>query len=177
MVTMESVLDVVPAVSVAIALVYYGLQLRNQNKARQAQVYVQIYDKFSSPDFMERYFTAMAREWEDYDDYIEKYGSKRFTNPREYGRAASVGVYFEGIGVLLKHGFIDVQMVVDLIGTTVLTWWDMIGPVMSEYRVRLNNPRAYMYAEHLYNQVKQVAEKEHPELDTSKISLPPKPNP
>ena len=45
MVTFETVLDVVPAVSVAVALVYYGLQIRNQNKARQAQLYAQIYDE------------------------------------------------------------------------------------------------------------------------------------
>jgi hypothetical protein len=125
---------------------------------------------------MENYFKAMAREWKDYDDYTEKCGSQRFTNPKEYSKAVSVGIYFEGVGVLLKHGFINVQMVVDLLGTTVLTWWDKMRPYMIEYRVRLNNPRAYMYAEYLYEQVKQVVEREHPGFDTSKIKLPPKTN-
>jgi hypothetical protein len=176
MVTLEQIIYIVPILALTASILYYALVLRNSNKARQAQIYVQMYDKFSSPEFMENYFIAMAREWEDYDDYTEKYASQRYTNPKEYSRSVSVGIYFEVVGVLLKHGFINVQMVVDLLGTTVLTWWDKICPYMMEYRVRLNNPRAYMYAEYLYDQVKQVVQREHPEFDTSKIKLPPKTN-
>ena len=171
MVTIESVLEIVPAFSIAVALVYYGLQVRNKNKARKAQVYIQIWDKFSSPEFLTRYNKTLNREWTDYNDYIEKYGSLRYTNTELYAQNVSVGVYFEGVGVLLKQELIDVQTVADLLGTTILAWWDKIGPLMKEYRVTLNQPRAYLYAEYLYDQIKQIVEKEHPEVK-SEIPLP-----
>jgi aspartate/glutamate racemase len=81
MVDAQTISILFAGLSIAASIVYYASVLQNSNKARQAQVYVQIYDKFSSPDFMENYFMAMAREWKDYDDYTEKYASLRFTNP------------------------------------------------------------------------------------------------
>jgi hypothetical protein len=48
---------------------------------------------------------------------------------------------------------------------------------MDEYRVKLNNPRAYIYAEYFHDQVKSIIEKEHPETDFNKMKDPPKPNP
>ncbi len=55
------------------AIIYYTLNLRNATTARQAQVYAQIWDKFSSPEFFERFWETIDREWTDYDDYMEKY--------------------------------------------------------------------------------------------------------
>jgi len=148
------------------AIVYYTLNLRNATTARQAQVYAQIWDKFSSPEYLERYFETMDREWTDWDDYVEKYGSLRYSNRSEYAKNMSVGVYYEGIGVLLKNGFIDAQPVADLLGTTVISFWEKVATLIMEWRVRNRDPRGYLYVEYLYNQIKPIIEREHPELRT-----------
>jgi hypothetical protein len=44
MVSFESILDVVPAVGVIMALVYYTLTIRNQNRTRQAQLLMSLYE-------------------------------------------------------------------------------------------------------------------------------------
>lgn len=38
MVTLETVLDVIPIVSLVVVLAYYTLTVRNQNRTRQAQL-------------------------------------------------------------------------------------------------------------------------------------------
>jgi len=148
------------------AIIYYTLNLRNATTARQAQVYAQIWDKFSSPEFFERFWETIDREWTDYDDYMEKYGSLRYSNQSQYARSVSVGTYYEGIGVLLKNGFIDAQPVADLLGTTITSWWEKTATFIYEYRVKNREPRGYIYAEYLYNQIKPIIEREHPELRT-----------
>ena len=176
-VTYQMVLSTLQTLSIMVGISYYILALRNQTRAREAQVYTQIWDKFSDPEFLRRYFVVQDRQWTDFDDYIKQYGSLRYLDPELYAENVSVGVYYEGIGVLVKNGYIDVQTVADILGTMVLTWWDKMSPLMKEYRVKLNNPRAYLYAEYLYNKVKTIVEKEHPELKKSSPIEPPRPNP
>ena len=54
----------------------------------------------------------------------------------------SLGTYYEGIGVLLKNGFIDAQPVADLLGTTVTSYWEKLAPLVMEFSVKIPNPRA-----------------------------------
>jgi hypothetical protein len=39
-----------------------------------------------------------------------------------------------------------------------------MGPLMKEFRVRNNSPRAYLYAEYLYDKAKPILLEQHPEL-------------
>ena len=151
-------------VGLTASLIYYANTIRNATKARQAQVYVQLWNKFNSPEFFKRYYDFLNREWDDYDDWVEKYGKHRVTDIGKFSEAVSLGTYFEGVGVLLKNGYIDIEPVVDLLGTTILGYWGKMGPLMKEFRVRNNNPRAYLYAEYLYDKAKPIILDQHPEL-------------
>jgi hypothetical protein len=164
MVSIEIFAIIISVLGLAASLFYYANTIRNATKARQAQVYVQLWNKFNSPEFFKRYFDLLNREWDDYDDWVEKYGKQRFTDIEKYSEAVSLGTYFEGVGVLLKNGFIDIEPVVDLLGTTILLYWDKMRPIMKEYRVRNNSPRAYLYAEYLYDKAKPILLEQHPEL-------------
>jgi len=166
MASFEFLAVILTGLGLSASILYYALVLRNSNKARQAQVYVQIWNQFSSPEYLERYFNCLNRKWDDYEDYVQKYGSLRATDTREYSKSISVGTYLEGVGVLLKNGFIDIEPVVDLLGTTILEFWEKMGPLMKEYRVRNNSPRAYLYAEYLYDKAKPIIMTQHPELAT-----------
>jgi len=39
-------------------------------------------------------------------------------------------------------------------------------PMMVEWRERFNWPQAFEWAEYLYNEIKPIAEQQHPELKT-----------
>ena len=162
MVTLETVLDVVPALSVAVALVYYGLQIRNQNKTREAQIYVTIWDKFSNPDFLERYYEVQNHEWTDFEDYMEKYAGIQQRDPKQFGRITSVGTMLEGIGVLVKRGFLNPLYVADLLPTFVLQYWEKRREVTKELRRRWSNPRIWVQIELLYDRIKPIVERQYP---------------
>ena len=44
--------------------------------------------------------------WEDWDDIMNQYGLN--TNPTDYCELNTLLGYYEGIGVLVKKGFIDI---------------------------------------------------------------------
>ena len=46
-------------------------------ETRQAQLFMQIYNRFSEVEFRENFNEVLTREWRDYEDYVKKYG--RFT--------------------------------------------------------------------------------------------------
>jgi len=56
-----------------VAITYYSFQIRNQNKTRQAQLFMRIYQDRNKHENMVRWFTLMNWTWEDYDDWLQKY--------------------------------------------------------------------------------------------------------
>jgi hypothetical protein len=163
MVTLETVLDVVPIVSLVVVLTYYSLQVRNQNKTRQAQLFMQIYNRYMERDFQTAEQEMYSQwEWQGFDDFFAKYGGT--ANPRAYGMHTQAGAFYEAMGVLVYRGMIDVRLVDDLMSWSILSYWDKFGPVMVEVRDRFNIPQNYEYVEYLYNRIKSIAGEQHPEL-------------
>lgn len=156
--------DIVAILGALIAFSYYMMTLGYQNKTRQAQIYVQIYNKFSDPDFLERYFDAMNFKPRDFEEYINTLESIRNSKTREYAELVSVGTFFEGIGVLVRRGFIDPQYVADTLGTLILDYWEQKEPLYTELRERWSNPRIYKEIEYLYDAVSEIVYREHPEM-------------
>lgn len=101
-------------------------------------------------------------EWNDYEDYSEKY----LSNVESRALRSSLGKYWEGIGVLVKRNLIDPTLVDDLMSSALLMYWEKYEPVAREYRRRIGYPQAAEYQEYLYNRIKAIAEKQHPELKT-----------
>ena len=69
MVTLDHLLNILPFVSIIIIGTYYSLQIRTQNKTRQAQLFMGIYNYFTSTKF-HRQGNAIRYQWEwsDFDD-------------------------------------------------------------------------------------------------------------
>ena len=59
------------------SIVYYASVLRNQNKTRQTQLFLQFYNRLTDKQFFEEYKNLLNQEWDDFDDNLEKYGCAR----------------------------------------------------------------------------------------------------
>jgi hypothetical protein len=103
-------------------------------------------------------------EWEDYDDYMAKYGEE--VNPEAYLMYRKVFGYLEGLGVLVRRGLIDPSLVDDLMSGLIIGYWEKFEPYFDERRRRLNWPQVGEQIEYLYNQVKPIAERQRRELTT-----------
>jgi hypothetical protein len=156
MVAFEQVLYVIPVLALAASISYYAMVLRNQNKTRQTQFFLQFYSRLTDKAFYDEFIRVRDQKWGDYEDYVEKYG---------YGPTL-FGLFIEGVGLLVKRGEIDVELVDDLMSSLVIGFWRSHGPVMLEMRKRRGLPQISEYTEFLYNEIMKVASKQHPELAT-----------
>ena len=162
----QTIFIVLTGIGMIIALTYYSFQIRNQNKTRQAQIYLQIYNKFADPDWLERYYKSRIFKPKDFEDYVNTLTDLRENNTRAYAELVSVGATFEGMGVLIKRGFIDPQYVADTMTSLIIHYWEEKEHLFRELRERWNNPRIYEEIEYLYSVISEIDIKEHPELKT-----------
>jgi len=133
-------------------------------ETRQAQLFMNIYDKWSNLEINRTRRVLEKWEWNNYDDWNEKYGAE--TNPEAYSQYVFIASWFEGIGVLIKRKLIDPTMVDDLMSLVSLWGWEKFGPIVREYRVRKNRPQYFEFWEYLYNEIRAIAYEQHPELKT-----------
>jgi len=164
--TLQTIGILLTAVTVSIAAIYYTLTLRytrrNQDlqlETRQAQLFIQLYRDQKEPRFLQAMGTLISQgEVTDVDVSLQD---------QEY-RAAyfMVSNHFEGIGVLVHKGLIDVELVDDIISGGFTRFWEYTKPVTDAVRESRNWPQWNEFTEYLYNRVKSLVLEQHPELKT-----------
>jgi hypothetical protein len=169
MATLDNVLDIIPALGIILALVYYTLTVRNQNKTRQAQLLMGLYENYRSPEFRRMCQQIGRWEWTDFEDFWEKYGEEN--NPDAWNIWESVAAFYNGVGVLLRNGLIDIKLVDDLLYNVVQRDWPRMGPIIVEWRKYLRARYGERERKHdnwggfdyLHEELERYL-KEHPEL-------------
>ncbi len=115
-------------------------------------------------------YELFSWKWNDYDDYQRKYSYQ--SNPEAAMNRNIFGSWLEGVGVLVKRKLIDPSFIDDLISGPIIVYWEKFKPIFIEGRKRMNYPMWGEGTEYLYDQVKPIADKEHPEYTKKKI-IPP----
>ena len=96
-----------------------------------------------------------------FDDFYDK-----IQNDVDYRNAVNmVGVFFEGLGVYVHRGLIDVTMVDDLMSEAIISFWKKSKPLIYETRTRANLPQYGEWLEYLANEVEKIFQKQHPETE------------
>jgi hypothetical protein len=131
-----------------------------QLETRQAQLYMQIYDKFSSPAFVDAFcrFQETREQVQTIDDYYEW-----ASDPENLKTMVIMATFFEGIGVLVKENLIEMRVVAQLTTEPIVLFWGMFGSIIDEIRVRDGSPRMMCETEYLVDELMKYA-KEHPEI-------------
>ena len=156
MVDIASLSAVVAVAGVLIGVVLTVLQLRNLVKQRQTELIMKLYSDFNSLEFQKMWEEILKRESKDADEYQEKYGWAEYT---------AVGMFFEGLGILLKRKLIDIELVDDMFTTHIKWTWEKVRDLVIEARKDSNQPEVFEWFEYLYNQMKQREQK----LQTEKV--------
>ncbi|MCW4050176.1 MAG: DUF4760 domain-containing protein [Candidatus Bathyarchaeota archaeon] len=180
MIELSVIRDLVTIFGVIAGFSYYVLTVRNAQKTReltlkaqkqsadtrQAQLLMQIYSHLREDKFNTHYTGLFRYEWEDYDDYREKFGDDlEFRAMMNY-----VCSFFEGVGVLVYRKFLDPQLVDDLMSSYVFRVWEKIGPYIKEARIRRNRPELWDKFEYLYDETMKIYVQEHGHRFSSKPS-------
>ena len=76
-----------------------------------------------------------------------------------------LGMYWEGIGVLVKEKFLDIRLVALMLCGNTRFFWEKLKPFVDEARVDLGYERWMSETEYLYDELLKYLG-EHPELST-----------
>ena len=166
-VTLQTILTYLTLISVPVGIVYYIMTLRNTRKnqelqleTRQAQMFYGIYNRMSQADFIEAWNAFESWDFTDYDDNM-----KRFSDEQSLRYSRTLGVYFEGLGVLVRLGLVPIHYVAYFITGMTRTYWEKQASFTEEFRERMNVPRSFSEVEYMYKELMRYLE-EHPELKT-----------
>ena len=140
---------IIVAVSVVIGLIFTVLELRHLGQTRRTDVIMRVYDRFGTKEMVEAMNSVGAMKRDDI----------AFPPRGGLTGATQVAIIFEGLGVLLEQGLIDIKLVNSLFGPTLVSLWDPIQPVIKGMRESLKEPFFFSHFEYLYNQLNEYRKK------------------
>lgn len=168
MVELETISIVFTGLSISLAAFYYISTLRNTQKTqqlqletRQAQLFMQMYGRWSDAAFHDAATDIRSTSWVDFPDFK----SRILENPEKYKSLGTMIRFYEGIGVLVKERLIDIRFVSLLMAGDIRQFWEEIGPIIEPWRMAWNYPRLASETEYLSNSIIKYMD-EHPELKT-----------
>jgi phosphomannomutase len=147
----------VAAAGVMVGVVYYILEMRHQSKVRQTDLVMRLYSIYGSPEFQEAWARTSYLEFEklkNLEDFEKKFPAveERIAVGRDL---QSQAIFFEGIGVLLHKKLIDIELVDDLLSTSILYFWNKAEPIVKIMREINKRPQVFEWFEYLYNEMKK----------------------
>jgi len=187
LVEIQAAYYMVAATGVLIAAVFYILNLRISQKnqelmlksqeqsvraqqqtleTRQAQMFMNIYNQTTTKDFTTAWNLYSSREWRNYKEYRDLIQGKEFVNA-----FTVLGMYYEGLGVLVREGYLDVRLIALLMCGMTRHFWEKLIPVKDEFRVEIGFGRWMSETEYLYGELMKYLEG-HPELQTEMKKWP-----
>ena len=147
-----SVSAIVAAAGVLVGVVLTVIELRNLVKQRKSDLLMRLHLAFSTKENSEAVLKYLSTEYKDYDDFVMKYGLPFAEGPVQTVFVV-VGNFFEGIGVLLKNKFVDIDLVTELFAVEL--FWQKWKPLVEGTRKQFGNPQLLEWFEYLYNEVKR----------------------
>ena len=108
---------------------------------KDAELMIQLYSIGRSPEMRKAWNWVIELEEQKYEDFIKEnpIGSEGWNN------FISFAGYFEMLGVLVKYGTINEDMVLDFYSTR----WNTLGPLVKGFQKERESPRYFENYEYL----------------------------
>ncbi len=169
MVSFEFLAIILTGLGLTASIIYYASILRNANQTqqlaletRQAQLFMQMYNRWLDSIGLEDYSKFIARRVSNWEEFKLVYNSDE-----DYQRVFNkIAGFYEGLGVLVKAGYLSIHPIALMwTGVTTLFWTNVLEPTIDDWRTELNQRRLWSEAEYLCRELLRYIE-EHPELKT-----------
>jgi len=157
---LQTLLTIVTLISVPVGVFYYITTLKNAQKSRDAQVFLQFSNRMADNRFLDGLLDMRELDitrWREYHKNSEMY--ERWRNIR------FILMSFEDLGGFVRGGYLSLPIIASTTTGPIMLAWELIAPVIEDLREGTNNPRIWSELEYLYNEVVRY-HKEHPEPKT-----------
>lgn len=163
MIDLQTVSVVLTGISVSLAAVYYAMTLRRQQETRNAQVFIQLYQKAMDQGYIRSLTEAVwLQEDAGFDEWWEKHGPEN--DIEFFVRWFSGLVFYESVGILVKKGMIDPAIVDDLLSGPIMLTWDKYEPIIMGIREKEGWPQFQEYQEYLTGEIRKIVDRQHPDF-------------
>jgi hypothetical protein len=153
MVDLQTISVSLAALGVLVAATYYILTLRNQNRTRQTQLFMQIYSQWNSEEFARMRIEIRKMNYETFEEATEKYGFE--VNPDSWIARHSLCRFYSGLGMLVHDGEIELSRVEDMMGDIIVTSWETLRTAIQGSREAFGWTELYLFFEYLYHLLKR----------------------
>jgi hypothetical protein len=147
-----SISAIIAAAGVLVGVVYYIMDMRHQGKVRQTDLLMRLRTITTTKEMIQAAQKFLSTDFKDYDDFVKKHGSLQSEGEVQTAYLM-IGEFFEGIGVLLKNGLADIDLITQLFG--VEKFWMKMKPLAEGNRKKSGRPQAWEWFEYLYNEIKK----------------------
>lgn len=168
--TLQTLIMFIQAAGILVAVVYHIMTLRNTRKnqqmqleTRQAQLFMQLFDRWSDPSFAKIYgeyrYKTCAKAHNDPSEICKIAVRALFESfdPDVWIPIQTLAQYFEGISILVQKKLIDIDMVERLLSGRIVWYWDSTEPFIKYVRERIDDPTMYREIEILADEMKNRA--------------------
>ncbi len=176
-ITYQMVLSTLQTAGILVGISYYLLTLRNQQKSqkhaeetRKIQLIVDINRRITEEGSLD-YQEIMRAEWENYADFISKYGFDN--NPDFFRKRMTVWRQMNTNGLLVRDGILDTDTMITYVADSALFMWNKYKDIILETRRRINFPEYQSGLEYMANEIEKYRLNQGIKY-TSDIIRPPK---
>jgi hypothetical protein len=166
MVGIQEVSIAVASASVVAGVIYYSLMIRHQslqtqhqNKIRETELLIRInpWLNVSGSELQQAFSRILSLEFTDFEDFVRRYGSMLLIKP-EQEAFFTVANYFDGLGILIRKGLVDADLVYEVWTGDPVNFWEKVKPIVEAIRKDVGYP-FLENAEYLYNEMKKRRQK------------------
>jgi hypothetical protein len=153
MLDLSVIRDIVAILGVIAALSYYVIIVRSAQKARRTDAFMRLYQSRYRPETHRRFWELMRLEWEDFDDFMMRYGFE--TNPEIATLGTSLYSEYDGIGMLVQDNVVDLETVYRMMSASIVMAWYKYETIIKGLREMENGPgpRYFENFEYLANEL------------------------
>jgi hypothetical protein len=110
-------------------------------------------------EYTKAFTYLISKDFKTSEEFLEHFNVKE--NPEAWAYYIYIGIRYNNIGLLLREGLIDPDIVFEIFNPMVIIQlWEKLEPIERETRIRNNHPKHYEAFEYLYNEAK----KRYPEI-------------
>ncbi|MGD0805843.1 MAG: hypothetical protein ABSA11_17410 [Candidatus Bathyarchaeia archaeon] len=152
---LQSVSYIAGALGVCVAAFYYVITLRTTLQTRNAQIMMDIFDKWN----WDKIFQVNSWKFNNVDEFMGIFNEDTMEKGKIFNDVFAV---YEETGVLLHENLIDIRPIARGFGGFYKGQWEKWEPYIKHQRVVWKSPRDWIEAEYFYDRLMRFA-RDNPE--------------
>jgi hypothetical protein len=134
MVEFNTILSFIQAVGIIVGVAYYIMNIQNNQRTQKLQLYNSYLQYRLTEEYWDRVLEVLYQEWETYDEWYSKYGSRN--NKESWLKFQTICVFFNSLGEVTQDLKMGINVIHDALGPVATMIWDKIEPIVVGERKR-----------------------------------------